>query len=81
MVLPSVVLALHSSLKSKAKGTAMGRNSRENRSEAHGSSGERQLPVGKGWRSVFGKARWEDVELVDAVMDEDFGKIEPDSWR
>jgi hypothetical protein len=34
-----------------------------------------------GWRSVFGKARREDVEAVDAVIAEEFERIDPDEWR
>ncbi|MFY9825553.1 MAG: hypothetical protein WAM82_29535 [Thermoanaerobaculia bacterium] len=44
---------------------------------------ERQ-PAGvsvRGWRSVFGQAKREDVEAVDAVIAEEFEQIEPDTWR
>jgi len=34
-----------------------------------------------GWRRVFGKARPEEVAEVDAVIDEEFGRIDPDDWR
>ena len=35
----------------------------------------------QGWRSVFGQARQEDVEAVDAVIAEEFERINPDEWR
>lgn len=35
----------------------------------------------RGWRSVFGKARREDVEAVDAVTFAEFERIDPDEWR
>ena len=35
----------------------------------------------KGWRSVFGQARREEVEPIDAVIAEEFGRIDPDKWR
>jgi len=34
-----------------------------------------------GWRSVFGKARREDVEAVDAITAAEFERIDPDEWR
>jgi hypothetical protein len=42
---------------------------------ASGASGQR------GWRSVFGKARREDVEAVDAITRPEFERIDPDEWR
>jgi hypothetical protein len=30
---------------------------------------------------VFGQAQPEEVEPVDAVVAEEFGRIEPDEWR
>jgi hypothetical protein len=35
----------------------------------------------RGWRSVFGQARQEEVATVDAVVAEEFERIEPDEWR
>ena len=35
----------------------------------------------QGWRSVFGKARREDVEAVDAITTAEFERIDPDEWR
>jgi hypothetical protein len=35
----------------------------------------------RGWRSVFGKARREDVEAVDAITRSEFERIDPDEWR
>jgi metal-responsive CopG/Arc/MetJ family transcriptional regulator len=35
----------------------------------------------RGWRSVFGEARQEEVESVDAVIAEAFEQIDPDKWR
>ena len=35
----------------------------------------------RGWRSVFGKARREDVEPVDAIVAGVFESIDPDEWR
>lgn len=35
----------------------------------------------RGWQSVFGQARREEVESVDAVVAEDLERIEPDEWR
>lgn len=34
----------------------------------------------RGWRSVFGKAKREEVEAVDAVISEEFETIEPELW-
>lgn len=35
----------------------------------------------RGWRSVFGQARREDVERVDSIVAEEFEQVEPDEWR
>ena len=45
--------------------------------ERQTASGSRQ----RGWRSVFGQARREEVESVDAVVAEEFGQVDPDEWR
>ena len=43
--------------------------------ERSGASGQR------GWRSVFGKARREEVETVDNIIIAEFERIDPDEWR
>ena len=35
----------------------------------------------RGWRKVFGKARPEQVAEVDAVVAEEFGRVEPEEWK
>ena len=35
----------------------------------------------RGWRSVFGQARREEVASVDAVIAEAFEYVDPDKWR
>jgi hypothetical protein len=35
----------------------------------------------RGWRSVFGQARREEVESVDRVVAEEFERVNPDDWR
>ncbi len=35
----------------------------------------------RGWRSVFGQARREEVEPVDAVVANELENVEPDAWR
>ena len=45
---------------------------------------ERQTARGssqQGWRSVFGQARREEVEPVEAVVAEELESIDPDEWR
>jgi len=44
---------------------------------------ERQTPGAsrRGWQSVFGQARRDEVEPVDAVVAEELERIEPDEWR
>lgn len=44
---------------------------------------ERQATGGspRGWRSVFGQARREEVEAVDAILTEELERVEPDEWR
>ena len=49
----------------------------KNHLERHASGGSAQ----RGWRTVFGKARREDVEAVDAVTDAEFERIDLDEWR
>jgi hypothetical protein len=35
----------------------------------------------RGWQSVFGQARREEVEPVDAVIAEEFEQVNLDEWR
>jgi hypothetical protein len=35
----------------------------------------------RGWRSVFGQARREEVEPIDAVIAAELETIDPDEWR
>jgi hypothetical protein len=35
----------------------------------------------RGWRAVFGRARREDVEPVDARIAEELERVDPDEWR
>jgi hypothetical protein len=35
----------------------------------------------RGWQSVFGQARQEEVASVDAVVAEEFERVEPDGWQ
>lgn len=35
----------------------------------------------RGWRSVFGQARREEIEPVDLLIAEEFERIEPDEWQ
>lgn len=35
----------------------------------------------RGWRSVFGQARQEEVEEVDRIVAEEFERIDPTEWR
>jgi hypothetical protein len=35
----------------------------------------------RGWQSVFGQARQEEVEPVDAVIAAELERIDPDEWR
>jgi hypothetical protein len=35
----------------------------------------------RGWRSVFGRARREEVEEVDRIVAGELERIEPDAWR
>ncbi|HEV7519293.1 MAG TPA: hypothetical protein VGR07_23640 [Thermoanaerobaculia bacterium] len=45
---------------------------------------ERETPGAssqRGWRSVFGQARPEEVETIDAIVSQEFERVEPDEWR
>ena len=35
----------------------------------------------RGWQSVFGQARQEEVGPIDAVIAEELERVEPDDWR
>ena len=35
----------------------------------------------RGWRSVFGQAHKEDVEAIDAIVAQEFERIELNEWR
>ncbi|HVT60206.1 MAG TPA: hypothetical protein VHR45_17670 [Thermoanaerobaculia bacterium] len=35
----------------------------------------------RGWRSVFGRARPEEVEEIDRIVSEELERIDPDAWR
>jgi hypothetical protein len=35
----------------------------------------------RGWRSVFGQARQEEVEEIDAIVSAEFERIDPTEWR
>lgn len=34
-----------------------------------------------GWRSVFGKARPEDVEDIDAIIAHEFDRVDRETWK
>jgi plasmid stability protein len=35
----------------------------------------------RGWRSVFGQARPNEVEPVDAIVAQELERVDPDDWR
>jgi len=35
----------------------------------------------RGWRSVFGQARREETDAVDAVVAAELESVDPDEWR
>jgi len=35
----------------------------------------------RGWRNVFGQARREEVDPIDALVAAELENIEPDAWR
>lgn len=49
--------------------------------QAHLESGAPRISSERGWRSVFGKARKEDVEAVDATIAAELEHVDPDEWR
>jgi hypothetical protein len=48
---------------------------------AHLTSGTGPASPESGWRSVFGKARREEIEEVDRIVAEEFERIDPEAWR
>ena len=38
-------------------------------------------PRARGWRSVFGRARPEEVEEIDRIVAEELEHVDPDAWR
>ncbi len=70
--------------RAKATAALRGASLKEFVTEALQEHLERQAPGVSsqlGWRSVFGQARPEDVDAVDAILAEEFKRIEPDDWR
>lgn len=68
----------------KATASLRGESLKDFVTEALQSHLERQTPGSskrQGWRSVFGQARREQVEPVDAVIAEEFEHVDPDEWR
>jgi hypothetical protein len=69
---------------SKATAAMRGESLKEFFTEAIQAHLERQAPGAssqRGWRSVFGKAKPEQVAPVDALIEEEFGQVNPDDWR
>jgi hypothetical protein len=48
---------------------------------AHMETQVAELPRDRGWRSVFGGARREEVEEIDRIVAEEFERVDPDAWR
>jgi len=70
--------------RTKATAAMRGESLKEFVTEALQERLERQTALGspqRGWRSVFGQARREEVETVDAVVAEELERIDPDEWR
>jgi hypothetical protein len=40
-----------------------------------------EAPAARGWRSVFGRARSEDVQEVDRIVSEELERVDPEAWR
>jgi Arc/MetJ family transcription regulator len=38
-------------------------------------------PEERGWRSVFGRARPEEVEEIERIVAEELERIDPEAWR
>lgn len=45
--------------------------------ERHGAT----PPGPPGWRSVFGRARREEVEEIDRIVTADLERVDPEEWR
>jgi len=71
--------------RTKATAALRGESLKEFVTEALQAHLERQATGGasakRGWRSVFGQARPEEVEPIDAIVAEELDRIEPDEWR
>jgi hypothetical protein len=70
--------------RTKATAAMRGESLKEFVTEALQEHLERQTTSGssqRGWRSVFGQARREEVESVDAAIAEELERIDPDEWR
>lgn len=48
---------------------------------AHLEQQEPKVSQTRGWRSVFGRAKPEDVAEVDRLTEREFERIEPESWK
>jgi hypothetical protein len=81
-----ITLEIPDDLLKRAKATAAtrGESLRDFVTDALQAHLERQ-PSGastrQGWRSVFGQARREELEPVDAVIAEAFEQVDLDKWR
>jgi hypothetical protein len=40
-----------------------------------------EAPRDRGWRSVFGRVRPEDVEEIERIVAEELERVDPDAWR
>ncbi len=49
--------------------------------QAHVETQVAAAPQERGWRSVFGGARPEEVEEIDRIVAEEFERVDPDAWR
>ena len=69
--------------RTKATAALRGESLKDFVTEALQAQLERQVTgeSSRGWRSVFGKARREDVEPIDAVVAGELEVINPDEWR
>ncbi len=38
-------------------------------------------PRRRGWRSVFGQARPEEIREVEEIVAQEFGQVDPEDWR
>lgn len=42
---------------------------------------ERSASGERGWRSVFGQAPAAEVKRVQAIVDDELSRVDPDEWR